>query len=88
MRYRNVIRGSRMSIVVGGAKKILGCYSRICNKAVRENTALDTLKSHWDKAMLKWWCKLASIPEDRYPKQLSIVKSGYYLLCLGLGCMD
>ena len=29
---------------------------------------LDTLKSR--RAKLKWWYKLASTPEDRYPKQL------------------
>ena len=23
-----------------------------------------------DKARLKWWYQLASMPEDRYPKQL------------------
>ena len=29
---------------------------------------LDTLQSCRDKAMLKWWYKLATLPEDRYPK--------------------
>ena len=31
---------------------------------------LDTLKSHRDKAKLKWWYKLAFMLEDRYSKQL------------------
>ena len=31
---------------------------------------LETLKSRWDKAKLKWWYKLATMPQDRYPKQL------------------
>ena len=31
---------------------------------------LDTLQSHRDRAKLKWWYKLATLPEDRYPKQL------------------
>ena len=31
---------------------------------------LETLKSSRDKAKLKWWYKLATMPQDRYPKQL------------------
>ena len=31
---------------------------------------LDTLQSCRDRAKLKWWYKLATLPEDRYPKQL------------------
>ena len=31
---------------------------------------IDTLRSRRDEAKLKWWYKLASMPEDRYPKQL------------------
>ena len=31
---------------------------------------IDTLRSCRDKAKLKWWYKLASMPENRYPKQL------------------
>ena len=34
---------------------------------------LDTLKNLRDRAMLKWWYKLATLPEDRYPKQLCMV---------------
>ena len=30
----------------------------------------DTLQSRRDKGKLKWWYKLATLPEDRYPKQL------------------
>ena len=58
------------SIILGGAKKILGCSSRMCNAAIRGDMGIDTLRSHRDKAKLKWWYKLASTPEDRYPKQL------------------
>ena len=58
------------SIILGGAKKILGCSSRTCNEAVRGDMGIDTLRSRRDKAKLKWWYKLASMPEDRYPKQL------------------
>ena len=31
---------------------------------------LDTLQSRRDRAKLKWWYKLTTLPEDRYPKQL------------------
>ena len=31
---------------------------------------LDTFQSCSDRAKLKWWHKLATLPEDRYPKQL------------------
>ena len=31
---------------------------------------LETLKSHRDKAKLKWWYKLASMSVRRYPRQL------------------
>ena len=53
----------------------MGCSSRMCNKAVRGDMGIDTLRSHRDKAELKWWYKLVSMPEDRYPKQL-LVRSG------------
>ena len=33
-------------------------------------TGLDTLQSHRDREKLKWWYKLVTLPEDRYPKQL------------------
>ena len=41
------------SILLGGAKKILGCSSKTCNEAVRGDMGLETLKSHRDKAKLK-----------------------------------
>ena len=58
------------SIILGGAKRILGCSSKTCNEAVRGDMGLETLKSRRDRAMLKWWYKLATMPEDRFPKQL------------------
>ena len=33
---------------------------------------LETLKSRQDRAKLKWWYKLATMPEDRFPKQLLV----------------
>ena len=50
--------GSLESIILDGAKRILGCFSRTCNEAVRKDMGLDTLQSRWDRATL-----------NRYPKQ-------------------
>ena len=62
--------GSLESIIMDGAKRILGCSSKTCNGAVRGDIGLDTLQSHRDRAKLKWWYKLATLPKVRYPKQL------------------
>ena len=62
--------GSLESIILDGAKRILGCSSKTCNEAVRGDMRLDTLQSPRDSAKLKWWYKLATLPDDRYPKQL------------------
>ena len=58
------------SIILGGAKRILGCSSKTCNEVVRGDMGIETLKSRRDRAKLKWWYKLATMPEDRFPKQL------------------
>ena len=58
------------SIILGGAKRILGCSSKTCIEAVRGDMGIETLKSRRDRAKLKWWYKLATMPEDRSPKQL------------------
>ena len=44
------------SIILGGAKKILGCSSKTSTVAVRGDMGLDTLKSRRDRAKLNWWC--------------------------------
>ena len=62
--------GSLESIILDGAKRILGCSSKTYNEAVREEMGLDTLQSLRDRVKLKWWYKLATLPEDTYPKQL------------------
>ena len=62
--------GSLESIILDGAKRILGCSSKTCNEAVRGDMGLDTLQNRRDRAKLKWWYKLATLPENRYPKQL------------------
>ena len=41
------------SVVLGGAKCILGCLSRTCNEAVRGDMELESLKVSRDKAQLK-----------------------------------
>ena len=59
------------SLLLGGAKCILGCLSRTCNEAVRGDMGLGSLQGHRDKAKLKWWYKLAVMEDDRYPHKLS-----------------
>ena len=41
------------SVMIGGAKRILGCSSRTCNEAVRGDMGLDSLQGRRDKAKLK-----------------------------------
>ena len=50
------------SIMLGGAKRILGCSSKTFNEAVR---GLETLQGRRDKSKLKLWYKLA-----RYPRRV------------------
>ena len=40
------------SVMIGGAKRILGCLSRTCNEAVRGDMGLDSLQGRRDKAKL------------------------------------
>ena len=52
---------------------VMGLYipsTRLCNEAVRGDLGIDTLQGRRDKAKLKWWYKLVTMPEDRYPKKL------------------
>ena len=58
------------SVLLSGGKRILGCSSKTCNEAVRGDLGIDTLQGRRDKAKLKWWYKLVTMPEDRYPKKL------------------
>ena len=60
------------SVILGGAKCILGCSSNTCNEAARGDMGLETLQCRRDKAKLKWWYKLASMSGYRYPRQLNI----------------
>ena len=58
------------SVVLGGAKRILGCSSRTCNGAFRGDMRLESLQGLADKAKVKWWYKLACMEGDRYPHKL------------------
>ena len=60
------------SIILDGAKRILGCSSKTCNEAVRGDMGLDTLQSRRDRANLKWWYKLAILREDGHPNSCFI----------------
>ena len=60
--------GSLESIILDGAKQIIGCSSKTCNEGVRGDMGLDTLQSRRDRGKLKWLYKLATLPENRYPK--------------------
>ena len=53
--------------MLGGAKHILGCSSKTCN---RGDMCLETLQGRRDKAKLKLWYRLASMSEDRYPRRV------------------
>ena len=53
------------SVMIGGAKRILGCSSRTCNEAVRG----DMVQGRRDK---KWWYKVATMPEHRYSRKLFV----------------
>ena len=66
MRCGNVIRVRQEFIILDGAKRTLGCCSKISNVAFRGDMGLDTLQSRRDRAKLKW----LYLREDRYPKQL------------------
>ena len=58
------------AVMLGGAKRILGCSSKTCNEAVRGDMGLETLQGRRDKSKLKVWYKLASMSEDRYPRRV------------------
>ena len=58
------------SVMLGGAKRILGSSSKTCNEAVRGDMGLETLHGRRYKAKLKWWYKVAVMSSDRYPSKL------------------
>ena len=58
------------SVLLGGGNRIIGCSSKTFSEAVRGDLGIDTLQGRRDKAKLKWWYKLVTLPEDRYLKML------------------
>ena len=62
------------SVMIGSAKRILGCSSRTCNEAVRGDMGmgLDSLQGRRDKAKLKWWYKVVTMLEHRYSRKLFV----------------
>ena len=42
---------------------------RTCNEVVRGDMGLDSLQGRRDKAKLKWWYKVATMPEHRYSRK-------------------
>ena len=64
------------AIILGGAKKILGCSSKTCNEAVRGDMGLDSLSSRRDRAKLKWWHNLCTMKGDRYPIEVDRGRCG------------
>ena len=60
------------SIMLGGAKRVLGCSSKTSNEAVLGDMGLEFLKGRrvGDNRKLSWWYKVVSMPLSRYPKQL------------------
>ena len=52
------------SVLLGGGKCILGCFSKPCKEAVRGDLGINTLQGRRDKAKFK----LVTKPENRYPK--------------------
>ena len=58
------------SVMLRGAKHILGFSSKTCNESVRGDMGLATLQGRRKKNKLKWWYKLAALPGNRYPKKI------------------
>ena len=58
------------SIMLGGAKRVLGCSSKSSNEAILGDMGLEFLQGRRDKRKLSWWYKIVSMPLSRYPKQL------------------
>ena len=54
------------SVMIGGAKRILGCSSRTCNEAVRGDMGLDSLQGRRDKAKFKLWDAGASVFKEAF----------------------
>ena len=58
------------SIMLGGAKRVLGCSSKTSNEAISGDMGLEFLQGRRDKRKLSWWYKVVNMPLSRYSKQL------------------
>ena len=57
------------SIMLRGAKRVLGCSSKTSNEVIWGDIDLEFLQGRRDKCKLTWWYKVISMPLSRYPKQ-------------------
>ena len=56
---------------------VSGSLDALQRHAVRGDLGIDTLQGRRDKAKLKWWYKLVTMPKDRYRTQRScLVRTG------------
>ena len=53
------------SIMLGGAKRVLGCSSKTSNEAIQGDMGLEFLQCRCDKRKLSWWYKVVNIPLSR-----------------------
>ena len=50
------------SIMLGGAKPVLGCSSKTSNEVIWGEMGLEFLQGRHDKCKLSWWYKVVNIP--------------------------
>ena len=62
------------SIMLEGAKHVLGCKSKTSNKAIWGDMGLEFLQGRLDKRKLSCWYKVVSMSVPRYPKQVFLEK--------------
>ena len=60
------------SVMLGGARRVLGCLSKTSNEAIWGDMGLEFLQGRRDKCKLSRWYNVVSMPLCRYPKQLFI----------------
>ena len=58
------------SIMLGGAKRVLGCSSKTSIEAIWGDMGLEFLQGGRNKRKPSWWYKVVSMPLSRYQKQL------------------
>ena len=54
------------SIMLGGAKRVLGCSSKTSNEPIWGNMGQEFLQGMRNKRKLSWWYKVISMPLSRY----------------------